>query len=71
MVPKIYYKSYIPFVCVRKEKFLIFSINFIFICDFSSIEIYEVFGMRSKGICIGKKKGAVCFIFGVRGRCLA
>ena len=31
---KIYFKSYIPFVCERNEKFLIFSINFIFICDF-------------------------------------
>ena len=26
---KIYYKSYIPFVCERFEKFLIFSIDFI------------------------------------------
>ena len=31
---KIYYKSCIPFVCERFKKFLIFSIDFIFICDF-------------------------------------
>ena len=31
---KIYCKSYISFVCERFEKFLIFSIDFIFICDF-------------------------------------
>ena len=31
---KIYYKSYIPFVCEQKKNFLIFSMDFIFICDF-------------------------------------
>ena len=40
---KICYKGYIPFVCERKEKFLIFSINSIFIRDFSLIEIYEIY----------------------------
>ena len=30
---KIYYKSYMPFVCERFEKFLINSIHFIFTCD--------------------------------------
>ena len=36
---KIYYKSSIPFVCERTEKFLIFSINVVITCDFSLIEI--------------------------------
>ena len=31
---EIYYKRYIAFVCERFEKFLIFSIDFIFVCDF-------------------------------------
>ena len=37
------------------EKFLIFSIDFIFICDFSWIEIYGVLGVRSKEIWMSEK----------------
>ena len=49
---KIYYKSYISFVCERKKKFLIFSIDFIFICECSWMEMYGVLGATSKGTCI-------------------
>ena len=35
---KIYYKSYMPFVCERFEKFLINSIHFILTCDGSKIQ---------------------------------
>ena len=52
---KMYYKWYIPFVCERFEKFLIFNINFIFICDSSSVHIYGALGVRKKGTCIGEK----------------
>ena len=59
---KIYYKSSIPFVCERNEKFLMFSIDFIFTCDFCLIEIYGALGVRSKGICMSEKSsGFVCF----------
>ena len=60
---KIYYKSYIPFVCERNKKFLIFSINFIFICDFSLIEIYGVLGVRSKGIWMTEKSYSLVCIW--------
>ena len=53
---KIYYKSYISFVCERFEKFLIFSMDFIFICDFSLIEIYGILGVRNKGIWMSEKR---------------
>ena len=53
---KIYFKSYISFVCERFEKFLIFSIDLIFIRDFSFIEIYEVLCVRSKGIWMSEKR---------------
>ena len=46
---EMYHNSYIPFVFERNEKFLIFSIHFIFILEFSFIEIYEIFmGVRIK-----------------------
>ena len=46
---KMYYNSYVPFVFERNEKFLIFSIHFIFILEFTFIEIYEIFmGVRIK-----------------------
>ena len=36
---KMYYKWYIPFVCERFEKFLIFNIHFTFICNSSSVHM--------------------------------
>ena len=61
MLHKIYYKSYIQFICERFEKLLIFSIDFICICDFWWIEVYEVLYLRSKGTCHGKRRcGIVC-----------
>ena len=56
---KIYYKSYIPFVCERIKKFLIFRINFVFIRDFSLIEIHEVLDVRIKAY--GWLKKSYCF----------
>ena len=44
--------------------------DFIFIYDFGSIEIYGILGVRSKAYG-WVKKGTVSIIFGVRGRCLA
>ena len=52
---KMYYKSYIPFVCEQFEKFFIFSINFIVKYNFWSIEIYGILGVRSKGIWMSEK----------------
>ena len=66
---KIYYKSYISFVCEQFKNFLIFSIEFIFICDFWSIEIY-ILGLRIKRYG-WVKKATFSFAFGFRGRCLA
>ena len=61
MLHKIYYKWYIPFICERIKKFLIFRINLVFICDFWSIEVYEVMYLRSKSTCNGKRRcGIVC-----------
>ena len=51
---KMYYKSYISFVCERKKKFSIFSIAFIFMCGCSWMEMYGVWGVTSKGTCIAK-----------------
>ena len=56
---KIYYKLYISFVCERIKKFLIFRINFVFIRDFSLIEIIEVLDVRIKGY--GWLKKSYCF----------
>ena len=56
MLHKIYYKWYIPFIRKRFEKFLMFSIDFIFICDLWSIEIYGIFCVRSKGIWRSEKR---------------
>ena len=67
---KIYCKAYISFVCERKKKFLIFSIDFIFICECSWMEMYGVLGVRSKGTCLAKNS-TVSFVFEVRGQCLA
>ena len=50
-----YHKSSIPFVCERNEKFLIFSINVVMTCDFSSIEICRTVGVRNKGIWMTEK----------------
>ena len=55
MLHKIYYKWYIPFVCERFEKFLIFSINVVMTCDFSSIEICRTVGVRNKGLWMTEK----------------
>ena len=52
---KIYYKSSIPFFCERNEKFLIFSINVVMTCDFSSIEICRTVGVRNKGLWMTEK----------------
>ena len=52
---EIYYKSYISFVCERFEKLLIFSIDSIFICDSSSVQIYGVLCVRSKEIWMAEK----------------
>ena len=52
---KMYYKSYISFVCERKKKFSIFSIAFIFMCGCSWMEMYGVWGVTSKGACLAKK----------------
>ena len=38
---KIYYKSYIPFVCERFEKFLIFSMDFISYVTFHRLRYME------------------------------
>ena len=59
MLHKIYYKSIIAFVCERIKKFLIFRINFVFIRDFSLIEIIEVLDVRIKGY--GWLKKSYCF----------
>ena len=53
---EIYYKSYISFVCEQKKKFLIFSIDSIFICDSSSVQIYGVLSVRSKGAGMSENK---------------
>ena len=59
---EIYYKRYLAFVCERFEKFLIFSIDFIFICDSSSVQIYGVLSVRSKGAGMSESKYSfVCF----------
>ena len=50
-----YHKSSIPFVCERNEKFLIFSINVVMTCDFSSIEICRTVGVRNKGLWMTEK----------------
>ena len=55
MYPKIYYKAYISFVCERFEKFLIFSITFVFVHDFSLIEIYGELSAMSKEVWMSEK----------------
>ena len=55
LLHKIYYKSSIPFVCERNEKFLIFSINVVMTCDFSLIEICRTVGVRNKGLWMTEK----------------
>ena len=47
---KIYFKQTMSFVCERHEFFLILSINVVFMCEFSWIEMYRVLGVRSKEI---------------------
>ena len=61
MYLKIYLKSYLSFVCERIEKYLIFSINFIFIRDFAFAEISEILSVRSREIWMSEKRcGFVC-----------
>ena len=52
---KIYYKSYISFVFERNKNFLIFSIDFIFICECSWMEMSGVLGATSEVTCLAKK----------------
>ena len=56
IIMRVYLQRIIAFVCTQNENVLIFSIDSIFICDFLLIEIYEVLGVRRKGICDGKKR---------------
>ena len=71
MYLKIYLKSYLSFVCERIEKYLIFSINFVFIRNFSLVEIYGILGVWGVKRYGWLKKATVSIIFGVRGRYLA
>ena len=66
---KIYFKRTMSFVCERHDFFLILSINVVFMCEFSWIEMSGVLGVRRKGVWIAKKV-TVSFMVGVGVRCL-
>ena len=60
-----YMKSLLYHLSVSEIFFsLFFSINLVFMCEFSWIEMFGVLGARRKGVWIAKKV-TVSFVFGV------